>query len=371
MNKYYQSIRNSLLIALAWWLAITWFGQYRLGVSGVTPTFPYYNSLLEEGSARQAIWAHFDGAHYLHLAQFGYDGTGVQAFFPVYPLLISAAHTVGIPYLVAGRLISFVALVGSLICLMYLFGKRWRAITLVLLLFPTSFFLAAMYTESLFLFEILFFFVLLKRQNYLVAALVAGLASGTRLVGIFLSLSLLIDLYAHRKSITYNSLLIPISYFLIANSGFLVYVLYLWHRYGDPLIFLHVQSLFGAERSSGEIVLLPQVLVRYARMIVTVDPSTWLYQRVWLELASFLVAAVLWWRNRRFIPLSHSAFVGASILLPTLSGTLSSLPRYLLVLAPFLFPLSPKLRSLALYLFLSLLLLCYLLSQYVSGQFVA
>ena len=367
MNKFYHVLRNALLIASIWWVAMLLFGEYRVEKYGVKPMFPYYETLIEETNPAAAAWAHFDGAHYLHIAKLGYDGTGIQAFFPVYPFMIRGLHSLsGIPYIAAGKVISFLSLIGTLVCITYLFGARARLIIAALLLFPTCFFLASMYTESLFLFEVLLFFVLLKRGNYLGAAAIAGLASGTRLVGVLLSLSLLVELYRRPLSIIHKSLLM-----IISVSGFLAYALYLGNRYGDPFIFLHVQSLFGAERSSGEIVWLPQVLVRYGLMIATVDSTTWLYQRVWLELLTFLGAIWLWSKNLRYLPITQSLFVAGAILLPTLSGTLSSFPRYVLVLVPFLLPPRLAPRGFIPYLALSSLALAYLTAQYVSGLFVA
>lgn len=368
MSKFWRHAFNTLILLTLWWGAVSLVAQIRVQKWGVTPTFPYYDTLLQMTDPLQAVWAHFDGVHYLHLAELGYDGTGIQAFFPAYPLLIHFFHeTFGLSYFTAGRTISFLALYLALLCLRELFGKQFVPIALCLLLFPASFFLGAVYTESLFLFEVALFFLLLKRQHYWLAAMVGGIASGTRLVGAFLCISLLIELWPRPLTMIHRALLI-----LTSLSGLLTYCAYLYFRYHDPLIFLHVQSLFGASRSDGAIILLPQVLWRYARMIVSTSPGTFLLQRVIFELMFFLTAAWLWWKNFWKIPLAQSIFVGCSILLPTLSGTLSSMPRYVLVLVPWLIPpdllVSHRLIS---YLLLSVTLLLYFLSIFAGGVFVS
>lgn len=362
MKKFYRIALSSLLIVSLWWLSLSAFATYRVRHFGVTPSFPYYESLLVETDPAHAVWAHFDGAHYLKLAKVGYVDTGTQAFFPVYPLLIRTLHLSGLSYFSSARLISFVSLVLSLVCLHYLFGKRARELSLILLLFPTSFYLAGVYTESLFLLLTLLFFLLLKRRAFFLSALVAGLASGTRLVGVFLALSLLIEIIKNKnKSIPYTLGLVVISL-----SGFLGYLYFLNHQFGDPLMFVHVQSMFGAGRSNS-LVFLPQVLYRYARILLTVNPQTLVFVRAVFELLTFISAIYLAWSARTKLTLPYAVYLWSALLLPTLSGSLSSLPRYALILIPFLvFSSAPKT-----YFVLSAAFMFAALSLFAAGLFVA
>ena len=359
MKKFWRLALSSLLIVSLWWLALSAFATYRVRHFGVTPSFPYYASLLEETGPEQAVWAHFDGAHYLKLAKVGYVDIGTQAFFPVYPLLIRTLHLTGLSYFASARLISFLSLVFSLVSLAYLFPRRARELSLVLLLFPTSFYLAGVYTESLFLFFTLLFFLLLRRRFFWLSALVAGLASGTRLVGVFLALSLLIEIIKYKPRYALGLLTLSL-------SGFLGYLYFLNHQFGDPLMFAHVQSMFGAGRTS-EIITLPQVLYRYARILLTVNPQTLVFARAVFELLTFISAIYLAWSARTKLTLPYTVYLWSALLLPTLSGSLSSFPRYLLVLIPFLVVSSvPKL-----YLALSAAFMFVALSLFAAGLFVA
>lgn len=362
MKKFWRLALSSLLIVSLWWLALSAFAAYRVRHFGVTPSFPYYASLLEETGPEQAVWAHFDGAHYLKLAKVGYVDTGTQAFFPVYPLLIRTLHLTGLSYFASARLISFLCLVFSLVSLAYLFPRRARELSLVLLLFPTSFYLAGVYTESLFLLLTLLFFLLLKRRAFFLSALVAGLASGTRLVGVFLALSLLIEIIKNKnKSIPYTLGLV-----IISLSGFLGYLYFLNHQFGDPLMFAHVQSMFGAGRTS-EIITLPQVLYRYARILLTVNPQTLVFARAGFELLSFLSGIYLAWSYRAKLSLPLALYLWPALLIPSLSGTLSSFPRYLLVLLPLLVVSSlPRI-----YYLVSAAFMFAALSLFAAGLFVA
>jgi len=244
----------------------------------------------------------------------------------------------------------------------------------VLLSFPASFFLLAVYTESLFLLLVVLFFHLLSKQKFLLAAVVAGLASGTRLVGIFLSVALLIELFTYlrgKKIHSYLPTLLVAA--LISISGFVAYAAYLGLKFADPLMFFHVQTMFDNGRSGDSLIMLPQVLYRYIRILLTVSPASILYLRATWELLTFILAlsALIYYRHR--LRLSALAFCSLAIILPTLSGTLSSFPRYLLVLSPLFIVAAQNLHQKYLYLFslLQYAILIIVTALFVQGIFIA
>jgi len=119
------------------------------------------------GPAALEIWARWDAEWYLLIAESGYgdddaflgravayqrgDDTG---FFPLYPLLIRAVASTGLSLLAAGVLVSNLALLVGLAGLRGLVARDHgetaadRTIW-ILLAFPSSFFLSAVYAESL------------------------------------------------------------------------------------------------------------------------------------------------------------------------------------------------------------------------------
>ncbi len=349
---------------------ITLFGVWFYRVQSVSPTFPYYNSLLVYvQDAAYAFWGYFDGVHYLRLIENGYVDIGTQAFFPLYPLLTRYfSHLAGINSYFAGIILSIVSLSLAIGVLWQLYPNDKLLRTFAILTFPTSFFLLGLYTESLFLLLSLSFFLFLRSDKYILAAFCAGLASATRLVGIFLGVILLWRLITKYKNTRpYYVILLTI----LSISGFIFYSYFLWLRFGDPLMFLHVQTMFVANRSGGEIIMLTQVMYRYLKMILTVDPTTFLYQRIWFELLFFLSAFWAWYKNLKSASREVSLYVILSLLLPTLTGTLSSIPRYILVLVPFLLP--PNLNKISYFLLytFNFLLLIYLFFHFTHGTFVA
>ena len=325
-----------LLVAL-WFVAIRTVSYVVVSRLGYSPQYPYYNEIRTHLNKLDAVFAGFDGIHYLRIARGWYNGTGEQAFFPLYPGVVRGLGQFHMEPEVTAGIINAMGLFAGLFGLYLLYGKKAWFPIVATLVFPTSFFFAGIYTESLFFGLSVLFFLSLRRKHFATAAIFAGLASATRLVGCLLALSLAIELFSHRPrafSMTYY--LRSMFLLAISTSGLFYYMYYLWAKFGDPLMFIHVQSMFGAERTSGAVVLLPQVLVRYAKMIVTVNPHTWVYTRIWLELSMFLGACFLWAKRFRKIDLPLSVYIVGSLLLPTLTGTLSSLPRYVLVLVPWL-----------------------------------
>lgn len=311
-------------------------------------------------------WANFDGVHYLTIAQKGYLQFQ-QAFFPFYPLLTRSINNFVHNYLASGLLISHLALIVSLYLLYRLvkmdFNQSIAKRSLIyLLIFPTSFFFGAVYTESIFLAFVLGAFLAARKNKWLLAGVLGALASATRFVGIFLFPALLVAWYLENDVHLSDSkekiigrvvrLFSPrlssglekkekktkdlgtIAPLFLIFLGLALYMLYLWKTLGDPLYFIHVQPYFGAERTGGKLILPYQVFWRYLRMLVTVEKLTPTYFVVLLESLTGVafVFLTLFTYLRRWYP--YFVFMALAFLTPTLSGTLSSIPRYALMLFP-------------------------------------
>src|SRR5215213_10029481 len=131
----------------------------------VLPISRFQRVTLDVPSGSMNTWSHWDGEHYVELAIGGYlnppDNVS-PAFFPLYPLLMrSFAELFGGPISqqalsVWGPLLSLLFLPFALYFIYQIaldgFGDRVaRGTVLALAFFPTTFFLNAAYTESLFL----------------------------------------------------------------------------------------------------------------------------------------------------------------------------------------------------------------------------
>lgn len=316
-------------------------------------------------------WANADGVHYTNIASLGYAGFE-QAFFPLYPMIIRLASIItGFPYEYAALVVSHGAfMIGLFLFWRYLEGERTRSWTIVfLLVYPASFFFAAAYSESVFFALAAGFLLATKRKRWLMAGILAGLASATRFVGIFLVIILVFEIW-QRRHVSGEQLIALIA----VPVGLMGYMAYLWRSVGDPLAFFHVQPAFGSGRSGNEIIFLPQVIWRYGRIFMTVSREDLLYHVALFEVGAFILGIALLimaFRQRRDISL---VIYGMCVLLvPTFTGTLSSMPRYLLAAFP-LFQTLGSIRSRWLksaFLIVFFLLLVYSATGFLRGYFIS
>lgn len=328
------------------------------------PSFPYAFSLLPQFQVSRMIYsfANFDGVHYLTIAKEGYLKTNfIQAFFPVFPYLLRIPSQFApsmVNPLVWGLLLSNAALLATVLLLFYwikeMFGRALAFRTvLALLLFPSAIFFASLYTESIFLFLVLCSFVAASKNKWGLASLCALIAGATRIVGIFLVPSLIVELWVRRdygrpsittlRAFVLNEKRILLM-IIFSSAGLLAYMGFLHHFFKDGLYFLHVQSEFGAGRSE-QIVLYPQVLYRSLRILLTVpvDLKYLAYAQEFLAGTLGIVALVL---VRKRVSLGLLLFSLCCFFLPTLSGTFSSMLRYVLVCPPLFIAVAIAVRKL-------------------------
>lgn len=360
------------------------------------PTFTIPRILLEQYPLPTwlANWANFDGVHYLTIAQGGYIGTGlVQAFFPVWPYFIlrPIQFVTNWPVnwlIVASLALSFFFTLGMSLTwfglVKQLYGSRVaRASLLLLLFFPTGFFFGAVYTEALFLWLVFACVWAASEKKWGWATAFAFLATGTRLVGVFLIPALWLELFLSEASVrrwhisgvfTWIKQKLPTLFLIgLAGTSLLAYMAFLWIEYRDPLYFLHVQSAFNAGRQTDHFILYPQVAWRSLKILLS---SQWnlAYFTYALEFVTGTLGLLILLASMKYVRASWWLFSLAAFLLPTLTGTFSSLPRYYLVCWPafvllaHLFHTRSRLLS---WLALSTALLILTTIMFVQGYWVA
>lgn len=297
-------------------------------------------------------WANFDGGHYLSIASHGY-GIYQQAFFPLYPMLIRVFSFLPIAPVYIALAISHISLLAGLLVLYALMKKEriqnslW--IIAFLLFFPTGFFFASAYPTSLLFFLVVSSMYASRGKNGLIAGIFGLLASATHLFGAFL----------------FAFGLLPLGLFL--------YMAYLYFSVGDAFAFFHVQSAYGANRTAGEIVLLPQVLWRYGKIFLTAAHSfvyaVAAFEAIVFMLFGFLLIIAI----RQKMRASYLWYSALVLIVPTLTGTFSSLPRYVLSAFPLFFVLGTVHNRAvrAILLILSIFGLVVGAMAYVSGYFIA
>jgi hypothetical protein len=285
----------------------------------------------------------WDTGFYLSIADEGYKYRGVPlpsvAFFPLLPLLIRAVTVlVGDP-LLAGLIVTNTALVGAMLLLYRLVDDEWgggiadRTIWYVMI-FPTSFFGSAIYSESLFLLCAIGALYLARKGYWESAALLGIAATLTRLVGIIVAPMLLAEWLAQRrKSVGAGPPLAALLGIAAVPLGTTGYMLYLQHMFGDPLAFMHASAAWAREPRS-PLVLITQLLQPPLEGWTSAILAGRLPLNDWIDLLtvlSFVGLGGVLLRQRRW---SDGVFVLLGSLLPLSSGLLMSQRRYVWVLFP-------------------------------------
>lgn len=309
----------------------------------ILPARPRFTNLTPTASTGDLLtmWSNFDGLHFLSIAEFHYDYPGKTdmsyAFFPVYPWLIRTLNIFG-SYIISGLFLSHLFFIAALFFLyrLVLLDEKPRiakSTILLVLLFPTSVFFGSVYSESLFLLLAVLSFYFARKKYFLPACLAALLAATTRITGIFIWPAIAYEFWlAHGKSIR-KSINPSAIWLALPPLGLLSYMRFQLEKVGDPLFFAHIQSVFTG-RSTDKLILVHQVFYRYFRMLFLTNPASSVYFTVVLEfLSASLILGVLIFSIRR-IRFSYWFFILLSFVLPSLSGTFMSVPRYTLVLFP-------------------------------------
>lgn len=204
----------------------------------------------------------WDGGQYLSIVFEGYNYTeqvySNVAFFPLYPLLISVVtQYTGIDAPVVGVILSNLFFLAALYVLYDFCHKKWgektaRWTVVLLTAFPTSFFTAAIYTESLFLLLSALTFWFLERKYWVCVGVVGLLASATRLIGIMLfPMAVLLAWESVQTEVIRYRLISFLRRLLLISPmvlGLLAYMFFLYLQYGQPLLFIQVQNAWGSNK---------------------------------------------------------------------------------------------------------------------------
>lgn len=370
-------------------------------------------------------WVRFDGIYFRAIAEYGYADASYRirpeigfpfltAFFPLFSLLI---HLVA-PLFANNYSVASVVVPQALTCctLLLLFklitldfprSLAWLTI-LALITFPTSYFLIASYSESLFLLLVVLAFYLYRRGQYLGAGLIGALASATRITGapLLLGAFALNTIHALRTILRQCFILCPrfarraaqprgiilrgtlaacrsaercnagqghgqahqapcIASLVLIPLGLIAYLLYQWWAFGEPLLFL--QGHGSSEWSVGFDPTGPikALLLPFATPLKHAWTSEAFRANYFNALFFYFALAMLLYGWRR-LPLSYSLYALLAVFVPTLIGSLISMPRYVLVSFPMFLSMAlllhthPRLRLLLLPLALLALAATYL-----------
>ena len=161
---------------------------------------------------------------------------------------------------------------------------------------------------------------------------------------------------------------------LLTPLGLILYAVYNFVRWGNPLYFLQAQGELSNGRAVNSIILPPQLIYRYIKILFTVSPVQYDWWIALLEFGVFWFVAILvyvMWKQK--IRLSYLIFAVLGMLIPIMSGTLTGFPRYILPLFPLFIAIS-GIKNKAFQILnvgISIILSFILLALFAQGYYVA
>ncbi|MBL8112975.1 MAG: hypothetical protein JNK60_08835 [Acidobacteria bacterium] len=329
--------RKVLLLGLLW---LAWIWTLAFLARDVLPALPGHpTSWSADFAARAVPLARWDSGWYAGLAEKGYEAPPTEvsqqtnhAFFPLYPMLVRGVSALtGLETTRAGALVSALAFLGALPLFARFVRRRFGedlvlpALSL-LLLFPPSFFFAAVYTESLVLLLSLLALEAAESDRPGLAFVAGFLAGLTRISGLLLVPLIGLAVYrAERRPMK------SIGLALGPAAGFAAFMAYFAVRFGDPFLFSKAQHNWAKEAKT--VIDGPLLFAREILQDLTVGPLRKIQMVEAGMLFLFLVLAVVLVKRRP--PLwPEGIYVALCVAIVILTGTRESGGRYVLVAFP-------------------------------------
>jgi Mannosyltransferase (PIG-V) len=358
----------------------------------VTRGFGWLGDLLAAPAAR------WDGAWYLVIAHYGYRPdlgaftASRTAFFPLYPLGLSAISHLGVPPVLAGVLLSVGALALALYGIHRLTtlelegkdadparphqdptrrGEVARLAVIVTAFTPMAFYFSAVYSESLYLALSVGVFWCARKGRWAWVGVLGALAATTRSAGVVLLVpAAMLYLYGPREDrapdfLTHArgwaggprvggpryKLRRDVLWLGLVPAGLGLYLAYLVLAGGDALLPFHAQDVWGRHFAGPYLGMWDGVRAAFegARQLLSGQQDHLYYpitgnsafinsEHNLLLLAFMIAAAVAIVGVLRLLPLAYGVYVIAALALPlsypVSAQPLMSLPRFLVVLFP-------------------------------------
>ncbi len=348
-----------------WWLTpLTIFFVWRIFLEVTGQYFCHLDSI----KFSNTIWWRWDSDWYGSIVQHGYYlRAGLQSnvtFFPLYPLLWKmVALVTKWPNHISALVVSNLLTLGSFVIFYRWLSVIWGEVIakrglMALAVFPTSFFLISVYSESTLLFLVVSMFLFVERGKWRLAAFMALLASAARPVGIFLWPVLFCLWFFKKKNNKTINKVDSLSIIILPPIGLLLFSFYLWVEFGDALAWLHGQGNYGRN------LIFPHRLL-YAYVVnIIVRGEYWV--RHLAEMAALVLVIFCLPKLKKINP-AYVLFAILNLIPSLFSNTLTSIQRFVLVIAPiFIVVARQKNFIYILYLVSSFSLLVFSMAQFVN-----
>jgi Gpi18-like mannosyltransferase len=288
------------------------------------------------------MWARWDALWYLDIAKHGYwfvpGKRSSVAFFPLYPYLIRGVHRlIPLPrdagWLLIGIAVSNASL---LVALVYFYklvrldydGRTAARAVLYLCVFPTTLFLSAVYSDSLFLALVVGAFYYARTTRWLAAGALAAAAALCRAPGVLLIIPLALE-YFSQKSFQWRRIRPDCLSLTIAPIALAGHVTFLRWRFGDWNIISQAQAVKAWNRHFT----LPWNTLLHSFQSMNSGRGAWEF---FFTIALLGLAIFACFRLRP----SYVVYGVVSLLFITSWGALTSVPRFGIVIFPIIMALA-------------------------------
>ncbi len=316
--------KNSILTAI-----YVRFGLFILLILGARSYNDSHNSIQ---TIFYQYYVRWDAIAFLRIAAHGFNtDVGDIGHFPVYPIMLRIVGFVAQDLAVAAFIIGFVSAVASGFFLQEIMrnmrfteGENDRAL-LFMSFFPTAFFLALPYSDTVFMTFVLGTFYFMSEKKWAPMSIMAILAGACRIQGIALFPAILAQLWQLNLLRTKKMI-----WALVVPSGTGLYLFNNWVNRGDPFFFLGLQQ----DKFYHHIIFPFQELLTNIKMFFVGEPSS--YKTLYLDMPMFayLVPMILLFLGRKILPLPQQIFSWSVVFMLSMASFGVSMPRYVLVIFP-------------------------------------
>lgn len=332
LSRQYGRLSPTDRSALGIWLTT------RLAVLAIT----WPAAFIFRGSAKSPqgwfqLWQNWDAVRLADIARFGYFSPAEKlypdqiAFFPGFPGALDIVHAIVRQWTVSGLVVSFIAGGVAVVALSriaerdYLPGSGSKAV-LYLVVSPAAIFLAAGYTEALFLALAATSWLCARSDRWTGAVLLAGLASVVRINGLFLCVAVVIEILRRADGARVRAL----ATFIPALVPLACYEIYLKVSTGSWLAWMHAEQQGWQRQFTNPVDTFKTAWAAGFGSEFTA-PINFVFQLEIFAVAAGVIVTVVLLFYRRW---PEAIYVGLTILALATSIWYESVPRSLLLLWP-------------------------------------
>ena len=317
----------------------------------------------------------WDSPHYLYIAGHWYQNFGDEAnfivFLPVYPILIKIFSFIFSDYKISALILSNTCFILA----EYFFYKLLRLdydekfsafVTILVSIFPTSYFFSSAYPESIFFLLFCLSAYYIRQHDFFKSSISAGVASLTRPFGVMFLPMLITESLVQK--IKFKKI---IEITAIVTTFYFIYLLINYFIYGNPLAFQTILSNHWGKTFS------PPWVGIINSWKVAIQGTTWDSYKIFVGFWEAIFSTLAWlvvpfmFFGKTKIRLSYAVYYFFGVLLFTSTSFLLSSPRYILSLPPFFIVfariLKPKFAKIV-WIGVSVVLLFYLTGLFSRGQ---